>query len=160
MFTSRSQNIFFCRICIWHKQAGTWSRKKNQTQFPPTLHWNITIQLFKYWNRVELLRSPAVRLPVPPPPLFLGLPLVPLFITAAFSTLDSLPPSLVLFPSWTWHCAMVEEALCPCANWLRDWDFRGLEQRGEVKDRKGKRRYYNRRSEEEPERDGKRGKMD
>lgn len=35
-----------------------------------------------------------------------------------------------------------KEGLCPDANWLRDWDFRTPDQRGEVKYRKAKRSYY------------------
>lgn len=46
-----------------------------------------------------------------------------LFITTAFSVLVSLPPSLVLLLSQAWHCAMVEEGLCPDASWLRNWDL-------------------------------------
>lgn len=76
-----------------------------------------------------------------------SLPVIPFL----FSSLDSLsyplyhccfqrtrlpPSSLILLLSPAWHCAMVEKGLCPDASWLRDWDFRRLDQRGEVKERK------------------------
>lgn len=47
-----------------------------------------------------------------------------------------LPPSVFGSLARAWHCAMVEEGLCPNASWLRDWDFRGLDQRWEVKGQK------------------------
>lgn len=94
---------------------------------------------------LSLFCPPAVLTCHPISFLLLGLPLLPPFITVAFSVLVSLPLSSVLFLSQAWHCAMVEEGLCPRASWPRVWDFRGLDQRGEVRDRKGKRSYYNRR---------------
>lgn len=94
---------------------------------------------------LSLFHPPAVLTCHPISLLFLGLPLLPPFITVAFSALVSLPLSSVPFLSRAWHCAMVEEGLCPHASWPRDWDFKRLDQRGEVKDRKGKRSYYNRR---------------